>query len=97
MRVIYIYCSTEKPALIFYDKKFYAHFLKIGEPPTGNQIDSHIEYWAACHNRVVSVGDVTEGKLAKDAAELGYGKFPKNWGAQRDFRNKKKAFQFFGL
>ncbi len=65
--------------------------------PGGHQIDSHIEYWAACHNKVVSVEDVTGGALAKQAADLGYGKFPENWGTQRQFRNKKKAFQFFGL
>jgi hypothetical protein len=98
VRVVYTFCSAAKPALIFYDnKKFYAHFLKIGETPAGYEIDSHIEYWAACHDKVVSVADVTEGKLAKEAADLGYGKFPENWGGQREFRTKKKAFRFFGL
>ncbi|HVT55256.1 MAG TPA: hypothetical protein VHD34_04315 [Xanthobacteraceae bacterium] len=98
VRVLYVYCSTEKPALIFYDdKKFYAHLLKIGEPAAGYEIDSHIEYWAVCHDKIVSVADVAEGKLAKEAADLGYGKFPENWGRQRDFRTKKKAFRSFGL
>lgn len=98
VRVNYAYCSTQKPAVIFYDsRKFYAHFLKVGEAPPGSEIDSHIEYWAACHDKIVSVGDVADGKLAKDAADLGYGKFPDNWGRQREFRTKKKAFRYFGL
>lgn len=97
VRVLYIYCSTEKPALIFYDKKFYAHLLKIGEKASGYEIDSHIEYWAVCHDKIVSVADVAEGKLAKEAADLGYKNFPENWGTQRDFRTKKRAFRFFGL
>jgi hypothetical protein len=98
VRVVYVYCSKEKPAMIFYDNaKFYVHLFKIGEPAAGYEIDSHIEYWAACHNKVVSVADVAEGKLAKEAADLGYGKFPENWGKQREFRTKKKAFRFFGL
>jgi hypothetical protein len=96
VRVVYIYCSTSKPALIFYDStKFYAHLLKIGTPAGGYEIDSRIEYWAVCHDKIVSVADVTEGKLAKEAADLGYGNFPDRWGRQRDFRNKKKAFRFF--
>jgi hypothetical protein len=97
VRVTYMYCSKEKPALIFSDSKFYAHLLKIGETPAGYEIDSQIEYWAACENKVVNVGDLMEGKLAKDAADLGYGKFPDNWGKQREFRNRKKAFQYFGF
>jgi hypothetical protein len=100
VRVLYVYCSKEKPALIFYDNaKFYAHLLKIGAPAAGYEIDSHIEYWAACHDKIVSVADVAEGKLAKEAADLGYGNFPEGWGQQRDFdfRTKKKAFRFFGL
>lgn len=98
VRVVYIYCSTSKPALIFYDNtKFYAHLLKIGERPAGYEIDSHIEYWAVCHDKVVSVADVTNGGLANEAAGLGYGNFPERWGRQRDFSNKKKAFRYFGL
>jgi hypothetical protein len=98
VRVNYAYCSTQKPAVIFYDSsKFYAHLLKVGEAPAGYEINSHIEYWAVCHSKIVSVADVTDGGLAKEAAELGYGKFPENWGTQRDFRYKKKAFRFFGL
>lgn len=98
VRVVYIYCSTTKPALIFYDsKKFYAHIMNIGETPAGYEIGSHIEYWAACHDRIVSVGDVTEGKLAEDAAGLGYKKLPDGERQQRGFRSKKKAFRYFGL
>lgn len=98
VRVSYAYCSTQRPAVIFYDsRKFYAHLLNVGEPPAGYEIDSHIEYWAACHDKIVSANDVADGKLAKDAADLGYGKFPENWGKQREFRSKKKAFRYFGL
>jgi len=98
VRVLYIYCSTSKPAMIFYDDtKFYAHLFKIGEPAAGYEIDSQIEYWAVCHDKIVSVADVAEGKLAKQAADLGYGKFPDNWGRDRNFRTKKKAFRYFGL
>jgi hypothetical protein len=98
VRVIFVYCSKTKPALVFYDDRtFHAHLLRIGETPAGYEIDSQIEYWAACHDKVVSVADVTENKLAKDAAGLGYGRFADNWSGQRDFRTKKKAFRFFGL
>ncbi len=98
VRVSYAYCSAQKPAVIFYDnRKFYAHLLNVGETPAGYEIDSHIEYWAACHDKIVRVGDVMEGKLAKDAANLGYEKFPDNWGKQREFRSKAKAFRFFGF
>jgi hypothetical protein len=98
VRVSYAYCSTEKPGLIFYDnQKFYVHVLNIGEPAAGYLIDSQIEYWAACHDKVVSVGDVMEGKLAKEAADLGYHKVPEAERAQYKFKNKKKALRFFGL
>ena len=98
VRVSYAYCSTQKPAVIFYDnRKFYAHLLNVGETSAGYEIDSHIEYWAACHDKIVSASDVSDGKLAKDAADLGYGKFPDNWGRQGEFRSKKKAFRYFGF
>jgi hypothetical protein len=93
-----IFCSTQKPATIFYsDKRFYAHVLNIGEPAPGFAVDSHIEYWAACHNRIVSVSDVMGGALVKDAAALGYHKVPEANQGQYDFRSRKKAFRFFGL
>lgn len=98
IKVSYVFCSTQKPALIFYsNKRFYAHVLNVGEPAPGFAIDSHIEYWAACHNKVVSVADVTSDALAKEAASLGYHKMPETKQAQYDFRNRKKAFRFFGL
>lgn len=98
VRVSYAYCSTQKPAVIFYDsRKFYAHLLNVGEMPAGYEIDSHIEYWAACHDRTVSVSEVSDGKLAKDAADLGYKKMREGEKKQREFRNKKKAFQYFGF
>jgi hypothetical protein len=97
VRVVYMYCSTKKPALIFSDKKFYAHLLNIGGTPAGYAIDSHIEYWAACHDKAVSVSDVMEGKLAKDAAALGYPEFTPQQESQRRFRTKAEAFRYFGL
>lgn len=98
VRVSYAYCSTQKPAIVFYDgKKFFAHLLSVGEPPAGYAINSHIEYWAACHDKIVSVADVMEGKLAKEAADLGYRKSPEAEQGQREFRNKRRAFRFFGL
>ena len=98
VRVSYAYCSKQRPGVIFYDnRKFYAHLLKVGETSAGYETDSHIEYWAACHNKIVSAGDVMKGNVAKDAADLGYGKFPEKWGKQVEFRNKTKAFKYFGL
>ena len=98
VRVSYAFCSTQKPAIVFYDsKKFYAHMLNVGEAPAGYAVNSQIEYWAACHDRIVSVNEVTEGRLAKDAEKLGYTKLPEGDIVQRDFRNKKRAFRFFGL
>ena len=98
VRVVYTFCSMTKPAFVFYDdKRFYAHLLKIGDTPAGYEVDSQIEYWAACHKKVVSADDLTAGTLAKEAADLGYGPYPDRWNGQRSFRTKKKAFRFFGL
>jgi hypothetical protein len=98
VRVSYAYCSKQKPAVIFYDsRKFYAHLLRVGESPAGFEINSHIEYWAACHDKIVSARDVTDDTLTKDAIGLGYEKFPEKWGKQVEFRSKKKAFRYFGL
>ena len=98
VRVSYAFCSTQKPAIVFYDsKKFYAHMLNVGEVPAGYAVNSQIEYWAACHDRIVSVNEVMEGRLVKDAENLGYTKLPADDIVQRDFRNKKRAFRFFGL
>lgn len=98
VKVSYAFCSTQKPAIIFYSGgRFYAHVLNIGEPPVGSAVDSHIEYWAACHEKIVSVSDVMGDALAKQARELGYHKIPEAYQAQYDFRNRKKAFRFFGM
>lgn len=98
VRVSYVYCSTQKPAVIFYDdKKFYAHMLNIGAVPAGYAVNSQIEYWAACHDRIVSVNEVMEGRLAKDAEKLGYRPLPAEDIRRRDFRTKKRAFRFLGL
>lgn len=97
VRVSYVFCSTQKPGVIVYDnKRFRARVLNIGEAPRPGLIDSHIEYWAACHNRIVSVADVESGALAKSAKELGYHEVQAKH-TRRKFRTKKKAFKFFGL
>jgi hypothetical protein len=98
VRVSYVFCSTQKPAVVFYDgKRFHAHMLNVGEPPRGYAVNSQIEYWAACHDRIVSVNEVMEGRLAKDAEQLGYRMLPAEDIRRRDFRTKKRAFRFFGL
>lgn len=98
VRVSYAFCSTQKPAIVFYDdKKFYANVLNIGAPATDSVINLQIEYWAACHDRIVSVNEVMEGRLAKDAEKLGYHALPAEDIRRRDFRTKKRAFRFFGL
>jgi len=98
VKVSYAFCSTQKPAIIFYsDGKFYAHVLKVGEAATGFLVDSHIEYWAACHETVVSVSEVMSGVLAKQASNLGYHKVPEAEKGRYTFRTRAKAFQFFEL
>lgn len=98
VKVNYAFCSTQKPAIIFYsDGKFYAHVLKVGEAAAGFIVDSHIEYWAVCHEKVVSVGEVMSDVLAKQANDLGYHKVPEAEKGQYTFRTRAKAFQFFGL
>jgi hypothetical protein len=98
VRVSYAFCSTEKPAIILYNgKKFSAHMLNIAAETAGSAINAQIEYWAACHDRIVSVNEVTEGRLAKDAEKLGYHALPAEDIRRRDFRTKKRAFRFFGL
>ena len=98
VKVSYAFCSLQKPAFIFYsNNRFYAHVLNVGEPAAGYAIDSHIHYWAVCHNKIVGVPDVTGDGLMKQAQELGYRKVPEANQAQYDFRSRKKAFRFFGL
>lgn len=98
VRVSYAHCSTEKPALIVYDdKKFRARLLNIGETPRKSLVDSHIEYWAVCHDRIVSVADVLGGALAKSASDLGYHEASETGRSLRKFRTKEKAFRFFGM
>ncbi len=98
VKVSHAFCSTQKPAIIFYSAgRFYAHVLNIGEPAPGFAADSHIEYWAVCHEKIVGVSDVMSDALTKQAHELGYHKVPEASQAQYDFRSRKKAFRFFGL
>ena len=98
VKVVYAFCSTRKPAMVFYfDRRFYAHVLNVGEPASSATIDSHIEYWAVCHKKIVSVSDVTSDALAKQARELGYQKVPEANQPQYEFRSRRKAFRFFGL
>ena len=98
VKVSYVFCSTLKPGLIFYSgRRFYAHVLNVDEPAASYAIDSHIEYWAVCHNKIVSVNDVTNDALTKQARELGYQKVPEANQPQYDFRSRRKAFRFFGL
>jgi hypothetical protein len=98
VRVSYVFCSTQKPAVIFYDgKRFHAYMLNVGEAPAGYAVNPQIEYWAACHDRIVSVNEVMEGRLVKDAGQLGYTRLPAEDIRRRDFRTKNRAFRFFGL
>jgi len=98
VKVSFAFCSTQKPAIIFYsDGKFYAHILNIGEPASDVAVHSHIEYWAVCHEKVVSFRDVMSDALANEAHQLGYKKVPEAEKARYSFRTRALAFRFFGL
>jgi hypothetical protein len=98
VKVSFAFCSTQRPAIIFYsDGKFYAHVLNIGESASDFAVRSHVEYWAVCHEKVVSVSDVMSDALAKEARDLGYKKVPEAEKVRYSFRTRAKAFRFFGL
>ena len=62
-------CSTERPAFVFYlDGRFHAHVLNVGDATgvSGYNTDSHLLYWAICHQKVVRAED-----LAHVVARLG--------------------------
>lgn len=98
VRVSYAFCSTQKPAVIFYKgEQFRVRLLNMIEPPAGDLINAHIEYWAVCHKQVFSVADVADGAAAKAAGDLGYREPGDVKRALRRYSSKKKAFRFFGL
>ena len=94
----YAYCSTKKPAVIFYDsRKFYAHLLNIGEAPAGYEIDFAYRILGGLPRQ-----DRERPRRGGRQAREGCGgswlrKIFGKWGKQREFRRKKKAFKYFEL
>jgi len=100
VKVSYAFCSTERPAFVFYaDGKFYAHVLDVGDTGgvSGFNTDSHLLYWAICHKKVLREADLSSDELAKQASELGYHKVKEAEKGQYQFNSKQKMMQFFGL
>jgi hypothetical protein len=100
VKLSYAFCSTDRPAFIFYsDGKFHAHVLNVGDASgvAGYNTDSHLLYWAICHQKILQVADLSSEALAKQALDLGYHKVAKAEPGQYEFRNKRKMMQFFGL
>ncbi|HLL27162.1 MAG TPA: hypothetical protein VKT73_05880 [Xanthobacteraceae bacterium] len=100
IKVSYAFCSTERPAFVFYsDGKFYAHVLDVGDPSSvaGYNTDSHLLYWAICHQKVIRVDDLSSEALAKQAQDLGYHKVPEAEKGQYEFKNRRRMTRFFGL
>jgi hypothetical protein len=100
VKVSYAFCSTERPAFVFYaDGKFLAHVLDVGDTAgvSGYNTDSHLLYWAICHRKVLREADLSSEDLAKQAQQLGYHKVPEAEKGQYQFKNKQKMLGFFGL
>jgi hypothetical protein len=100
VKVSYAFCSTERPAFVFYSEgKFHAHVLNVGDASgiAGYNTDSHLLYWAICHQKILQVPDLSSEAVAKQALDLGYHKVDEAEHGQYDFRNKRKMMQFFGL
>jgi hypothetical protein len=100
VKVSYAFCSTERPAFVFYaDGKFYAHVLNVGDATgvSGYNTDSHLLYWAICHQKLLRAEDLAGEAVAKEALALGYHKVPEAEKGQYEFRNRRKMLRFFGL
>jgi hypothetical protein len=100
VKVSYAFCSTEKPAFVFYaDGKFHAHVLDIGDTSgvSGFNTDSHLLYWAICHNKVIHETDLASPELAQEALSLGYHKVKEAEKGEYRFKSRQKMMQFFGL
>jgi hypothetical protein len=100
VKVSYAFCSTERPAFVFYSNgKFYAHVLNVGDPAgvSGYNTDSHLLYWAICHQKVLREEELTGEGLAKQAQELGYRKVQEADKGQYEFKSRRRMLGFFGL
>jgi hypothetical protein len=100
VKLSYAFCSTERPAFVFYlDGRFHAHVLNVGDSTgvSGYNTDSHLLYWAICHQKTVRAEDLAGEALAKEAQALGYHKLPEAEKGQYEFRNRRKMMGFFGL
>lgn len=100
VKVSYAFCSTERPAFVFYlDGKFVAHVLNVGDTAgvSGYNTDSHLLYWAICHQKVLRVEDLAGEELAKEALALGYHKVQEAEQGQFEFKNRRKMLGFFRL
>jgi hypothetical protein len=100
VKVSYAFCSTERPAFVFYaDGKFYAHVLNVGDPTgvSGFNTDSHLLYWAICHQKILREDELANEAVAKQAQELGYHKVPEADKGQYEFKSRRRMLRFFGL
>jgi hypothetical protein len=100
VKVSYAFCSTERPAFVFYSEgKFYAHVLDVGDPSgvSGYNTDSHLLYWAICHEKVLGIGDLASEEVAKQASQLGYHKVREAEKGQYQFKSQRRMMRFFGL
>jgi hypothetical protein len=99
-KVSYAFCSTERPAFVFYkDGKFYAHVLNVGDSAgvSGFNTDSHLLYWAICHQKILREDELAGEAVAKQAQELGYHKVPEADKGQYEFKSRGRMLRFFGL
>ena len=100
VKVSYAFCATEKPAFIFYsDGKFIAHVLDVGMPNgvSGYNTDSHLLYWAICHQKILRAEELSSEALAQEAQKLGYHKVAEAEQGQYEFKNWRRVRRFFGI
>ena len=100
VKLSYAFCSRDLPTFVFYsDKKFYVHVLNVGDPTgvSGYNTDSHLLYWAICHEKVLRADELSSEALAAEAKKLGYHKVDAAESGQYEFRNWGRVRRFLSL
>lgn len=98
----WVFCSTEKPAVIFTNTDsggFIVDVLSPGSPDSifGVNTSSHLFYWGICHNRLIDEMALGDDLFNRDAAALGYHRLGEDKEGQFQFRTMKQVYRFLGI
>jgi hypothetical protein len=64
---------------------------------SGSHTDSHLLYWAICHQKILREDELASEAVAKQAQVLGYHKVPEADKGQYEFKSRQRMLRFFGL